>query len=234
MLDPVLEAQLLRQAVDAGLLSEQDLRDLDVGRAAAGPADASEFGVRIDHLVQIGKLRKEDMAALLASMRAAATAKTMDAEQDLALVQTLDGAPVAPREPQVSIRFPVANWARYELLGLLGEGGMGAVYKAVDRKLGRTVALKFIRSAVPHLVMRFLQEARAQARIDHPGICKVYEAGEVEGKAFIAMQFVDGKPLDRAAASLSLNEKVLILRDVAEAMHSAHRLGIIHREPKKP
>ena len=133
MLDPALEAQLLRQAVDAGLLSEQALRDLDVGRATAGPADASEFGARIDHLVQIGKLRKEDMAALLASMRAATTAKTMNAEQDLALVQTLDGASAVPREPQVSIRFPVHNWARYELLGLLAEVSMRR--PAPDRRL---------------------------------------------------------------------------------------------------
>src|SRR5690349_10684058 len=80
------------------------------------------------------------------------------------------------------------DWDRYELLGLLGKGGMGAVYKARDRSLDRIVALKFILGAHPKLVMRFLQEARAQARIDHPNVCRVYEVGDVAGRAYIAMQ----------------------------------------------
>lgn len=128
--------------------------------------------------------------------------------------------------------YPVARWDRYEFQKKLGQGGMGAVYKARDRRLGRDVALKFIRGGDPNLVMRFLQEARAQARIDHPHVCKVYEVGEVEGKAYIAMQFVDGQSLHRAAKELSLTEKVLLMRQVAEAMHEAHRLGIIHRDLK--
>ena len=128
--------------------------------------------------------------------------------------------------------FPVARWDRYEFQKKLGQGGMGAVYKARDRRLGRDVALKFIRGGDPNMVMRFLQEARAQARIDHPHVCKVYEVGEVEGKAYIAMQYVDGQSLHRAAKDLSLTEKVLLMRQVSEAMHEAHRLGIIHRDLK--
>src|SRR5262245_35451145 len=87
---------------------------------------------------------------------------------------------------------PGSDWDQYELLGLLGEGGMGVVHKARDRRLDRIVALKFIRGGHPTLVMRLLQEARAQARIDHPNICRVYEVGSVKGRAYIAMQFVDG------------------------------------------
>src|SRR3954467_3256591 len=68
--------------------------------------------------------------------------------------------------------FPVPSWDRYEFIELLGRGGMGEVYKARDKRLGRIVALKFILGSDPDLVMRFLQEARAQARIDHPNICK--------------------------------------------------------------
>jgi serine/threonine-protein kinase len=81
------------------------------------------------------------------------------------------------------------------------------------------------------MTMRFVQEARAQARINHAGICKVYEVGEVEGKAFIAMQFVDGQTLDKLAPQLTLHDKVLLVRTVSEAIHAAHRLGIIHRDP---
>ena len=132
----------------------------------------------------------------------------------------------------VEARFPVSHWDRYEILALLGHGGMGEVYKARDRRLGRFVALKFILGADPERVMRFLQEARAQARIDHPNICKVYEVGEVNGKAYIAMQFVGGQRLDQAAPAMSLPEKVQVLREVCEAVHEAHRLGVIHRDLK--
>src|SRR5689334_11742946 len=105
---------------------------------------------------------------------------------------------------------------------------MGAVWKAKDRRLGRVVALKFIRGVEPDVAMRFVQEARAQARIGHPGVCKVYEVGEIAGRAYIAMQLLEGERLDRAARNLSMPEKVQVLRDVARAMHEAHKLGVIH------
>ncbi|MBZ4420672.1 serine/threonine-protein kinase [Myxococcus sp. RHSTA-1-4] len=128
--------------------------------------------------------------------------------------------------------FPVAHWERYEFIEPLGRGGMGDVYKARDRRLGRVVALKFIRGADPSQVMRLLQEARAQARIDHPHVCKVYEVGEVGAKAYIAMQLVSGRRLDEAAVDMSLPEKVQVLKQTAEAVHEAHRLGVIHRDLK--
>lgn len=128
--------------------------------------------------------------------------------------------------------FPVASWDRYEFLSLLGQGGMGAVYKARDRRLHRLVALKFIRGGDERMTLRLLQEARAQARIDHRGVCKVLEVGEVEGKAYIAMQLVDGRSLQQAYAELGLTQKVRIVRDVAEALDAAHQLGIIHRDIK--
>ncbi len=118
------------------------------------------------------------------------------------------------------------------MLGLLGRGGMGEVYEARDRRLGRAAALKFIRGADPERVMRLLQEARAQARIDHPNVCKVYEVGEAEGRSYIAMQLVRGVRLDEAAAEMTLPAKAMALRDVALAVHEAHRLGIIHRDLK--
>ncbi|WNG28177.1 protein kinase [Cystobacter fuscus] len=154
------------------------------------------------------------------------------------------GAATVSVEPQAGAPAPLiatgrgveaslgSGWDRYELLELLGRGGMGEAYKARDRRLGRTVALKFIRGADPARAMRFLQEARAQARIDHPHVCKVYEVGEVGGKAYIAMQLIGGQRLDQAAAGLSLPERVQVLREVAGAVHEAHRLGVIHRDLK--
>jgi eukaryotic-like serine/threonine-protein kinase len=128
--------------------------------------------------------------------------------------------------------LPVTRWDRYELLELLGKGGMGSVYKARDHRLGRTVAIKFILGADPNLTMRFVREARAQARIDHPSVCRVYEVGEVQGRAYIALQFIDGEPLSKAAARMSLEEKVAVMRDVAVAIQEAHRLGVVHRDLK--
>ncbi|MEZ4313513.1 MAG: protein kinase [Polyangiaceae bacterium] len=125
-----------------------------------------------------------------------------------------------------------ASWDRYQILRLLGRGGMGAVYEALDRKLHRRVALKFIHGTNPETTRRFLQEARAQARIDHPNVCRVLEVGEVDGKAYIAMQLIDGTSLSQAAKTLPIDDKARLMKSIAEAVHAAHRLGIIHRDIK--
>ena len=152
-----------------------------------------------------------------------------------ALAKTMAENGAAPGSASVSVSDslrPMLKWDRYEILGLLGRGGMGAVYRARDRRLGRVVALKFIRGDDEGMTRRFVQEARAQSRIDHPFVCKVHEVGEVEGKPYIAMQLVDGQPLDRAYKTMTLFEKVKLVRDVATALHTAHSQSIIHRDIK--
>ncbi len=140
---------------------------------------------------------------------------------------TLDtgAAPVAggPRAPR--------RLGRFELLELLGRGAMGSVYKALDPRLGRCVALKLLRSGAG-TVDRFLHEARAQARVDHPNVCKVFEADSIGGEPYIAMQLVPGETLGSAAAAMGVEEKVAVLRLVAEGLHAAHRQGLIHRDVK--
>jgi hypothetical protein len=84
-----------------------------------------------------------------------------------------EAAGATTQSPVSVAGFPVLHWDKYEFLELLGRGGMGAVYKARDRRLGRIVALKFIHGDDPGLVQRFMQEARAQARLTHPHICKM-------------------------------------------------------------
>ncbi len=124
------------------------------------------------------------------------------------------------------------GWGRYRLVKLLGQGGMGCVYLARDRRLHREVAIKFIREQGAVRLRDILREARAQARLEHPNICRVYEAGEVEGWGYIAMQLIRGKELGKVAREMTLEEKVLLFQRVAEALHSAHRQGIVHRDIK--
>ena len=147
---------------------------------------------------------------------------------DTQLAATLEGD--SPRSAPDG--FPVTEWDRYEFVRVLGHGGMGTVYEARDLRLGRAVALKFIRGGDPKLTMRLLREARAQARIEHEGVCKVYEVGEIRGKPYIAMALIEGRALGDAASGMSLTEKVVVIRDVALALHAAHTLGILHRDVK--
>ncbi len=128
--------------------------------------------------------------------------------------------------------FPVTGWGKYEHVDFIGEGGMGRVYKVRDPVLQRQLALKFIRDEDDRLIRRFLQEAQAQARIEHEHVCKVYEVGEVEGLPYIAMQYIDGKSLKESIHELSLEQKVMVIRQVALALSAAHRMGIIHRDIK--
>src|SRR4051812_32405809 len=102
----------------------------------------------------------------------------LSSQQGLELAATMvtgDSSTVPIKEQTQSSEepFPVKAWERYQFLKVLGRGGMGAVYKARDQRLGRIVALKFISGSDSALVQRFQQEARAQARIDHPYICKI-------------------------------------------------------------
>jgi serine/threonine-protein kinase len=126
----------------------------------------------------------------------------------------------------------IPSVGRFERLELLGVGGMARVYKAFDPTLGRTVALKFIRGDHPEFAERLLMEARSQARIEHDHVCKVYETGTVNGKPFIAMQFIKGETLPNLIRKLTLEQKVKLMKEVAEGVHAAHRAGLIHRDLK--
>ncbi len=115
---------------------------------------------------------------------------------------------------------------------LLGRGGMGEVYEGWDPQLQRRVALKLIRDASALSLGRFAQEARAQARLTHPNICRVHEAGQEGGLPFLVLQFIEGKTLDHPDREYSPRELAALLVPVAEALHTAHRAGLIHRDIK--
>jgi eukaryotic-like serine/threonine-protein kinase len=125
--------------------------------------------------------------------------------------------------------------SHYRIIEKLGEGGMGVVYKAQDTNLDRFVALKFL---PPHVAAstddkaRFLQEAKAVASLAHPNICTIYSVEEEGGKAFIVMEFVDGKTLKDMDQNIPLKQAVEIGTQVADGLAAAHEKGIIHRDIK--
>lgn len=148
-----------------------------------------------------------------------------------------DSLPALTTEPDSSGRqvlrvLTLPAWRQYRSLRFIAQGGMGRIFKAYDPTLKRSVALKFLRRDEPDLVARFALEAQHQARIDHPNICRVYEVGEWQGQSYIAMQFVNGETLDAARPNLTRTEVVQIMETVAEAIHAAHRTGLIHRDLK--
>ena len=126
--------------------------------------------------------------------------------------------------------FPLAAPAKYEPLRVLGSGGAGTVVLARDRSLGRLVALKFLNAKAPELFERFRREARRMARLQHPSIVAVHEFDVHAGRAYLALDYVDGGNL--AGARFEPRELVRVLRPIVSALEHAHELGIVHRDIK--
>ncbi|MGE5185061.1 MAG: serine/threonine-protein kinase, partial [Acidobacteriota bacterium] len=115
---------------------------------------------------------------------------------------------------------------------MLGEGGMGTVYEAEQVSPRRRVAIKVLESASGSALLRFQTEAQIMARLDHPGIARVLEAGDAGGKPFLAMEYVDGATLDRYAKNLPLARKLALFAELCDPVHYAHLKGVIHRDLK--
>ena len=130
------------------------------------------------------------------------------------------------------------TFAAYRIESVVGRGGMGVVYRAADLRLERPVALKLV---APELAedevfrRRFLREPKLAAALDHPNVVPIYEAGEHEGRLYLAMRFVDGsdmRTLLRQEGGLPVERSIAILEQVASALDAAHRRGLVHRDVK--
>ncbi len=230
--------------------AEERVLALAVARGLLEPADAASRG--LDELVAAGRLAEGDRRMLeqdLADLQAADSTH-WSLEVTAQARETPDGAlpEVAlladPSDPALESALPPAahrqsgifrartleRWGRFESLELLGEGGMGRVFRATDSRLRRVVALKLLRRDDPELIRRFIHEAQLQARVDHPNVCRVHEIGEWRGQPYIVMQFISGETFLQAARTLSLEELLRLMKEVCEGVHAAHRMGLIHRD----
>jgi tetratricopeptide (TPR) repeat protein/predicted Ser/Thr protein kinase len=189
----------------------------------------------------------EDGATIISSAARTSGAVT-SAGNPLAQSATQTVAQTSARAGQAGAGFPGASailleigtvlGGRYEILDLLGEGGMGAVYKAADREVDRVVALKVIRPEMasnPEILARFKQELLLSSKVTDRHVIRIYDLGEAQGIKFITMEFVDGENLHkilRQQVKLNAAEAVEIMEQVTSGLAAAHREGIIHRDLK--
>src|SRR5947207_12473156 len=130
----------------------------------------------------------------------------------------------------------LSRFGPYEVVGLLGAGGMGEVYRAKDPRLNRDVALKILQStaADPIRQQRFLEEARAASALNHPNILSVYDVGTEQGSAYIVAELVDGESLREliARGPMSAPDVIDVATQIADRLAAAHEAGIVHHDLK--
>ena len=204
----------------------------DVTTVPAGTASAT-----VDYVVPGAGTASATVDYVVAGVRSGAASETVDhvvggapegtasetVDQVVSGVRSAPGAPLAP--------------PGYEILGELGRGGMGVVYKARQVKAKRTVALKMILAgghAGAAELERFRLEGEAVARVQHPGIVQIHEVGDQEGRPFFSLEYVSGGSLNRKlqGTPLPANAAARLTVLLADAVHAAHEQGILHRDLK--
>ncbi|MBX9679222.1 MAG: protein kinase [Gemmataceae bacterium] len=173
-----------------------------------------------------------------ASPAAQTQVASVPSDGDETVTLSADDAPAAPTFAPPAEPGEVGRLGPYRIVKELGRGGMGAVYAALDTRLDRQLALKVMLpqfAANPSAKERFLREARAAAKITHDNVVTVYEADERDGVPYIAMQFLQGYPLDeylKKKGNPSIPQVLRIARETAAGLAAAHKIGLVHRDIK--
>lgn len=209
-----LESRILARARARGLLKEPPTGEPDPARQL-DPADidtASLWGPRLDKLLAEGRVSAGDLGSLALEL----------VQPSEAQGSWMDEA--AAEDGEEDLLPP--SLERYEQLKLIGQGATARVYKAFDLRLRRWVALKCLKARSGE---HTLAEARAQAQLEHPNICRVYEVGD---EGYISMQLVEGPNLAQCFRRWDAPALIRAARDLAEAVHAAHRRGLMHLDLK--
>jgi len=224
--EPVDPAAFIAANPDFRDQLKQYFADLEVVEKMAGPTAAMDTSVTDATVIN----------GLVASAEAAQQPESPEPAIDDSGIQAgaYAGAPVTT----TSTGEVPEQFGRYRILKELGRGAMGAVYLAEDEQLQRKVALKvpkFPDGMSSELLERFYREARAAGNLRHPGICPVYDVGEIDGQHFITMAYIEGRPLKSLTESGRPQDITVvagIIQKIAEAMAVAHKQGVIHRDLK--
>jgi WD40 repeat protein/predicted Ser/Thr protein kinase len=227
-----------KMLLERGLITPDQLREALVERArsmAEGDKNTSPLG---GILVRKGYLTDAQLLGLMAEQNGDAAAPTPPYEKT-ATIPAVSG----PTLPAMTVPDPMASdggrLGKYVLVRELGRGGMGVVYEAVDSQLNRKVALKLMLpnpNADPKERAleeeRFVQEAQLSAKLKHPNIVTVYEAGLLDGRQFLSMEMIDGQAFNEWRKTVTIRQQIQTVADVASAVHHAHEQGILHRDLK--
>jgi serine/threonine protein kinase/tetratricopeptide (TPR) repeat protein len=220
--------------------------EIQARRRAGDPVNWAEYARRFPRQTEAFR-RSRDSDATASGRTAASLPDPAAKSTDASVVREADtayGTLKPSDQPSLTGSVPPARapageaFGRYRLLRRLGQGAMGTVYLAHDTQLDRPVALKmphFHAGEDPDALARFHREARAVATLDHPNICHVYDVGEIEGRPYFTMAYVEGQSLGeylRAHSPLPQRQAVEIVYRLALALEEAHALGIIHRDLK--
>jgi len=200
-------------------------------RLCRGEANPDEIASWAGHLDECPTCR-DIVDHVEAPPRGAAPSRTEPDEAVARLIERLKGWVPAPPAAE-----RLGRVGRFRLLRLLGSGGMGAVYLAEDERLARRVAVKVLLArpeADPDLPVRFRREAEAVARLKHPNVVTLFEAGEDDGRPYLVLEYVEGRTLAQrlAEAVLPAREAARLVTTLARAVAAAHALGVVHRDLK--
>src|SRR5437879_5819631 len=191
------------------------------------------------HRVQSQGARSCPYCGALLDLTEAVTASMASTQAEMLVHLNAANLPHFPIELQDERFVPGTILSgRYRIVGLLGRGGMGEVYRADDLKLGQAVAMKFLANTLPQtaaILTRFSQEVRLARQITHPNVCRVFDINEADGRPFIAMEYIDGEDLSsllRRIGRLPPDKALEVARQLFAGLAAIHEQGAVHCDLK--